>query len=100
VNNLRGFHSIRFTGKTMLYHNVELRVKLFDFNSYLFPGSIGIIGFNDVGRVWVPGESSNKWHDGYGGGLYIIPAELVLIQAVIGHSIEGTQPYITFGFRF
>ncbi|MDB5250124.1 MAG: hypothetical protein JWQ40_4518 [Segetibacter sp.] len=100
VRNLRGFHSIRFTGKSMVYNNVELRVKLFDFTSFLLPGTVGLIGFNDVGRVWVPGESSNKWHDGYGGGLYIIPADYVLIQAVIGHSIEGTQPFITIGMQF
>jgi hypothetical protein len=64
------------------------------------PGSFGLIGFNDVGRVWVPGESSDKWHDGYGGGLYIIPAQLVLIEAVMGFSKEGSLPYISIGFRF
>jgi hypothetical protein len=97
---LRGFHTARFTGKTMLYHNLELRLKLFDFVSYLLPGSVGLVGFNDVGRVWQPGESSSQWHDGYGGGLYIIPAQLFLIQATVGFSREGTLPYITAGFRF
>jgi hypothetical protein len=100
LQNLRGYHSIRFTGKTILYHNVELRLKLFDFTSYLLPGTVGLIGFNDLGRVWAKGESSNTWHNGYGGGLYIIPADLVLIQAVVGHSAEGNYPYITFGLRF
>jgi hypothetical protein len=100
VHNLRGFHTYRFTGKTMFFHNIDLRFKLFDFNSYLFPGTIGIVGFNDIGRVWVPGEASNKWHDGYGGGVYIVPAELVLIQALVGHSVEGTLPYISIGFTF
>lgn len=100
IRNLRGYHSIRFTGKSMFFHNVELRAKLFDFTSYLFPGSIGLIAFNDVGRVWVPGEASSKWHDGYGGGIYIVPSDLVLIQALLGHSKEGTLPYISFGFSF
>lgn len=97
---LRGYHTNRFVGKTAVYHNFELRLKLFDFTSYLLPGSVGLIGFNDVGRVWLPGESSNRWHDGYGGGVYIIPVELFLIQAVVGFSEEGTLPYITAGFRF
>ncbi|MCW3107238.1 MAG: surface antigen precursor, partial [Segetibacter sp.] len=100
IRNLRGFHTYRFTGKTMFFHNADLRFKLFDFTSYLFPGTIGIVGFNDIGRVWVPGESSNKWHHGYGGGIYIIPAELILIQAVVGHSVEGTLPFISVGFTF
>ncbi|HEU4555537.1 MAG TPA: BamA/TamA family outer membrane protein [Chitinophaga sp.] len=97
---LRGFHTNRFTGKTGVYYNLELRLKLFDFTSYLLPGSVGILAFNDVGRVWMPGESSHQWHDGYGAGLYIIPAELFLVQASVGFSAEGALPYITAGFRF
>ncbi|MEO6520775.1 MAG: BamA/TamA family outer membrane protein [Mucilaginibacter sp.] len=97
---LRGFNFERFTGKSMAYNNIELRLKMFDFVSYVTPGTIGIIAFNDVGRVWIPGENSNKWHDGYGGGIYFIPAELILIQGVVGHSSEGTYPYISAGFRF
>jgi hypothetical protein len=100
AQNFRGFHTNRFTGKTIAYNNLELRLKVLDFTSYLLPGSLGIIGFNDVGRVWSPGEKSDQWHDGYGGGLYIIPAQLVLIEAVMGFSKEGTLPYITIGLRF
>jgi hypothetical protein len=61
---------------------------------------VGLIGFNDIGRVWVPGESSDQWHDGYGGGIYLIPAQLVLIEGVVGFSKEGALPYISVGFRF
>jgi hypothetical protein len=100
AQNFRGFHTNRFTGKTIAYNNLELRLKVLDFTSYLLPGSFGVIGFNDVGRVWVPGEKSDQWHDGYGGGLYVIPAKLVLIEAVMGFSKEGSLPYITIGMRF
>ena len=100
VRNLRGFHSNRFTGRTGVYYNLDLSLKLFEFSSYITPGSVGLIGFNDVGRVWEPGESSNKWHDGYGGGLYVVPAELILIQGTVGFSKEGALPYISVGFSF
>ncbi|WP_255496324.1 outer membrane protein assembly factor [Mucilaginibacter sp. FT3.2] len=100
AQNFRGFHTNRFTGKSIAYNNLDLRLKVLDFSSYLLPGSLGIIGFNDVGRVWVPGESSDQWHDGYGGGIYIIPAQLILIQGVVGFSKEGTLPYISIGLRF
>ncbi|HMG07423.1 MAG TPA: hypothetical protein VK609_02875, partial [Mucilaginibacter sp.] len=100
AQNFRGFHTNRFTGKTIAYNNLELRLKILDFSSYLLPGSVGLIGFNDVGRVWVPGESSDQWHDGYGGGIYLIPAQLVLIEGVVGFSKEGALPYISVGFRF
>jgi hypothetical protein len=98
--NLRGFYSWRFTGKSMAYDNLELHLKLLDVTSYILPGTLGLVGFNDVGRVWSPGESSDTWHDGYGGGFYFVPAQLILIQAVVGFSKEGTYPYISAGFRF
>jgi hypothetical protein len=100
AQNFRGFHTNRFTGKTIAYNNLELRLKVLDFNSYLLPGTLGLIGFNDVGRVWVPGESSDVWHDGYGGGIYLLPAQLILIEGVVGFSKEGALPYISIGFRF
>lgn len=97
---LRGFHTWRFSGKTMAYNNLEVRLKLFDFTSYLFPGSVGMIGFDDFGRVWLPGEHSKRWHNGYGTGIYIIPVELVLIQFSKGFSTEGSINYLTIGYRF
>ncbi|WP_158795407.1 BamA/TamA family outer membrane protein [Pedobacter sp. L105] len=100
VHSLRGFHTDRFTGKTMAYYNLDLRLKLLNFTSYITPGSLGLLGFNDVGRVWQPGQSSNQWHQGYGGGIYIVPADLILIQAAVGFSKESTMPYISVGFNF
>jgi hypothetical protein len=100
IRSLRGFHTNRFTGRTMLYYNLDLRMKLFNFTSYIVPGTVGLIAFNDIGRVWEPSEQSNKWHDGYGGGFYVIPAELLLIQGAVGFSKEGALPYISIGFSF
>lgn len=98
--NLSGFRSYRFAGTSMLYYNLELRIKLFDFTSYLFPGSVGMSLFNDVGRVWVKEEASGVWHDGYGFGLYVTPAKMILINATLGFSNEGTYPYFRIGYRF
>jgi len=100
LQNLRGFHTGRFTGKTMVYNALETRIKLFDFASYLLPGTVGLIGFTDAGRVWAPGEDSDKIHVGYGGGFYLIPARLVLIQGMMGFSKEGAIPYISLGVNF
>ncbi|WP_199688366.1 BamA/TamA family outer membrane protein [Pontibacter oryzae] len=101
TNNLRGYRNFRFAGEQMLYHNLELRMKLFDFTSFLFPGSVGLIGFNDVGRVWSSnGVKSSGWHDGFGGGFYVTPAELILLHGVVGFSEDGVLPYFSVGFRF
>ena len=99
-NSLRGFNSQRFTGKTALYNNFETRVKIFSYDSALLPGTVGVIGFYDIGRVWITNESSNKWHMGSGGGLYFIPADLITIQAVVGASKDAVLPYIRIGLSF
>ena len=98
--NLRGYTVNRFTGKSVFYNNVELRIKLFDFTSFITPGSFGLIGFNDIGRVWIPNEKSTTWHSGSGGGIYIIPADLIVVQGLVGFSDEGVYPYFSIGFRF
>lgn len=100
VNSLRGFNSKRFTGTSMFYNNLDLRVKLFNFTSYLVPGTVGMIGFTDVGRVWEKGEHSKRWHQGYGGGIYVMPGEVILLQASVGASKEASMLYLSVGFNF
>lgn len=101
TNNLRGYRNYRFAGDQMAFHNLELRLKLFDFTSFLFPGTFGLIGFNDVGRVWSDnGDDGGGLHHGYGGGIYVLPAQLILLHGVVGVSEDGVLPYFSVGFRF
>ncbi len=97
--NLRGYRNYRFAGNNKFFYNVEMRLKLFDFTSYLFPGSVGLIAFNDLGRVWSDGEASSRWHDGYGGGFYIVPAKMLVVNMTLGFSKEGVLPYISVGVK-
>ena len=99
-DNLRGFRAYRFAGNHLVYHNLDVRVKLIDFHSFLFPASAGLLLFHDVGRVWFNGETSHRWHNGYGAGLYITPASLLVVTASVGFSDEGTLPYVSLGYRF
>ncbi|WP_282635738.1 BamA/TamA family outer membrane protein [Sphingobacterium thalpophilum] len=98
--SLRGYNSRRFTGKTALYNNFDVRLKLFSYSSYLVPGTVGAIGFYDIGRVWMTGDRSDTWHMGYGGGVYFMPGDLLMIQGVLGFSREATLPYIRVGLSF
>ena len=103
-NFLRGFRKNRFSGNTLAYGSLELRVKLFDSRWYIMPGQFGLIGFNDVGRVWLRGEDSKRWHYTYGGGIYYVPFNLLIVSATFGFSKEeqllnfsvGTKLNITF----
>lgn len=99
-HSLRGFNSRRFTGKTGLYNNFDVRFKLFESFSYVLPGSVGLIGFYDIGRVWMTKEKSAVWHNSTGGGIYLAPADLFVIQGVVGVSKEAVLPYIRIGLSF
>lgn len=84
----------------MVYNNLELRLKLTDFASYILPGEFGLIGLYDLGRVWIKHDHSRLWHNGYGGGFYFAPAQMFVVRAVISGSPEGIYPYIDLNFRF
>jgi outer membrane protein assembly factor BamA len=98
--NLLGYRQYRFAGEHMLYNNFEIRMKIANFTGYIIPGIFGLTGFYDVGRVWVDGETSDKWHSGIGGGVFFAPAQMVVVNVVAGYSEEGWLPYVTMGFRF
>lgn len=98
--NLLGFRQNRFAGEQMLYNNLELRWAFANFGNYVFKGQLGLTAFDDIGRVWVSEEHSDKWHNGIGGGVYFAPAYSFLIDFKMGHSDEGWLPYISMGFRF
>lgn len=99
-SNLRGYNSKRFAGHTAFYNNLDVRYRLWTINSYIFPATIGVTGFYDLGRVWLKDESSSRWHHGYGGGVFISPGDLFVIQATIGVSREAVLPYIRIGMSF
>ncbi len=100
LSNLRGYRRNRFTGKSSAYGNVELRANVLRFRTYLAPVYLGVLAFNDVGRVWVPNEASGTWHHGYGVGVYVSPFNMVTVSAMWGFSREDSLPLIRFGFLF
>jgi len=85
--NLRGYRRERFHGKTAFYNNNELRF-IFNIKGYAYKGKIGVLGFYDDGRVWMPGETSNKWHTAYGGGIILVPFNKLSLKATYGISPE------------
>lgn len=99
-NGLNGFRKNRFAGTSSFYSSLELKIKLFDINSYILPGSFGISTFYDIGRVWLKGESSRKWHAAYGGGIYYMPFNLFAISATAGFSEGEKMLNFTLGTKF
>jgi outer membrane protein assembly factor BamA len=107
---LRGFRKTRFYGDSKFYTNMEVRLKLASFRTYLFPVSFGILGFHDIGRVWYKDENgidptasegkSNVWHTSWGGGLWFTPFNMAVLSTELGHSKEGNLFYVRLGFLF
>lgn len=100
LSNLRGFRKSRFSGKSSFYNNTEIRVKVLNIKTYLFPAYAGILAFNDIGRVWNPKENSDKWHHGYGGGLWVSPFNLIVISGTYGLSEEDKVVSVKVGMFF
>jgi hypothetical protein len=98
--NLRGFRRTRFAGESSFFNNVDLRVKATDFSSYVAVGSLGFLGFYDVGRVWVEDEKSDQWHAGYGAGMWFDLFGMAALTITYEHSSEEDQIRIQTGFQF
>ena len=98
--NLRGFMGNRFAGDHSFYQNTEIRVKVMNIKSYLLNGQTGFLVFNDIGRVWVDGEDSKTWHDGYGIGLWLSPFDYTAMTLTYNRSKEDNMIDFTFKFMF
>ena len=60
-----------------------------------------ILGFGDVGRVFLDGEDSDKWHPSAGGGVWLAPlARSNTMSFTVAASDEETMFYMVFGLLF
>ncbi|SFQ81285.1 hypothetical protein [Hymenobacter arizonensis] len=100
LTTLRGYRRTRFAGRQSVYNNAEVRLRVGQFRTYLFPASYGMLAFHDLGRVWMPGEGASRWHRGYGGGVWVAPFQQVVLSAMYGFSGEDSLPLVRLGFFF
>ena len=99
-NGLRGFRTERFTGRNSLVGSSDLRYSFNSFKTNTLPLQIGVFGGFDVGRVWLKDESSDKWHNDYGGGFWITAAESLSGTFNLFNSVEGLRFSFGFGLNF
>ena len=99
-DTVRGLNIQRYAGDAAAWGNAELRLRLMEMN-VLVPEEMGIFGLADGGRVWLKGEDSNKWHTGFGGGLWIsfLKRENT-VSVAAAHSEGFTRVYFSAGFAF
>ncbi len=90
----------RYAGDASAYGSSELRLSLFR-ASIVVPTTVGVFGLGDIGRVWLEGESSDRWHSAAGGGVwlgFLSPANT--LSAAVAASDERTRVYLQAGFGF
>jgi hypothetical protein len=99
-SSVRGLPSQRYAGNGSLFGGAELYLPIT--NAFLLvPGQIGVMGFFDVGRVFVDGETSDRWHHGAGGGLFFTtPGRHSLFSVQVATSEGNTAFYIRGGLVF
>lgn len=98
--DLRGFRNQRFSGKQSFYQSTDLRWNLGKIDNGFAPLRYGVFGGFDYGRVWAPNENSDKWHQAYGGGIWINGVNLVTGKVSIFNSTDGIRISAGLGFGF
>ncbi len=73
TTGVRGYKRDRFTGNAAVYFQSQLAFEFGQVHTGFIPLTLGVFGFFDIGRVWIPDETSGNWHSGYGGGIYFTP---------------------------
>jgi len=97
---VRGFPEYRFGGDAALYGNAELRLLLTKFY-FLMPVDLGVFGLADAGRVFVAGETSDRWHTAAGGGVWLaFLSRGNTLSVATARSAEATLTYVRAGFAF
>ncbi len=95
-SGLRGYRAQRFTGRNSFVGSSDLRYSFNAIKTNALPVQLGVFGGFDVGRVWIENDFSDKWHNDYGGGLWITAADSLSGTFNLFHGDEGL--WFTFGF--
>ena len=98
--DLRGFRNQRFSGKQSFYQSTDIRYNLGRLQNGLAPLRYGVFGGFDYGRVWFPQEISEKWHQSFGGGVWLNGINVVTAKLSYFHSSDGGRISFGLGFGF
>ncbi|WP_167597657.1 metallophosphatase [Leeuwenhoekiella sp. ZYFB001] len=99
-NSLRGFRNERFNGKTAFYQSTDLRVGIAELTTSFIPLRLGVSAGFDYGRVWVPNEDSEQWHNSYGGSVFLNGFKALTANLGYYRSTESDRVLFTLGWKF
>lgn len=99
-HSLRGYRNHRFNGKQAFYHSTDLRTPLGLWENSFLPIVYGVTAGFDYGRVWVPGENSERWHNNYGGSIWISAGLAVTGNLGLYHGDDGNRISVMLNFKY
>jgi hypothetical protein len=98
--SVRSLKSQRFAGDAAAFANLDLRLRLATLH-FVMPWDFGLLGIADAGRVWLSGETSRRWHHGFGGGLWMaLPDRSFMGIADVVTGEDGTAFWLGTAFIF
>ncbi|MGH7651567.1 MAG: hypothetical protein ACREMS_06955, partial [Gemmatimonadaceae bacterium] len=89
----------RYAGDASIYGTTELRVPIAKF-PFILPLDVGALGFDDIGRVYVNGQSPGGWHNAAGAGLWVGYLNPATNFNVLITNRKGRRVVTSVGFAF
>jgi predicted phosphohydrolase len=99
-NDLRGYRRERFTGKSSFYNSNDIRYTIGNWRNSFIPVKYGVFGGYDYGRVWLQDDTSKKWHQSAGGGIFINGVDAVTARLSYFSGDDGGRFAAALGFSF
>ncbi len=91
---VRGLDLQRYAGDASLYAGTELRIPVVQFIAIL-PLNVGLRATQDIGRVYVRGNSPGGWHNSFGAGFWVGVHDLTIDIGVIRVAELGRPRMLT-----
>ncbi len=100
-HEVRGYYEGRYRGDQSLHANAELRWWIGRRRGAVLPLRWGLTTFCETGRVWYAGESSSRWHTGYGiGAMVQLIGTPMALSGSMAQGEEGIRFYVGGGYSF
>ncbi|UII24119.1 hypothetical protein [Fulvivirga ligni] len=100
LGTVRGYGRDRFSGRSSIYQNNEIRMRLLRVPFYYLPFEFGISGHFDQGRVWSDVAEQDEWHTGVGGGIWLAPLGQWVFTATYTKGDYENMYNVNLGFLF
>jgi hypothetical protein len=97
--SLRTEQRQRYAGDASAYGSAELRLPIAKF-PFILPLDVGVLGFADMARVYLDGESPGGWHRGMGGGLWIGVVNPGTNVTILATDNPDRRVLVNLGFAF